>query len=73
MARWPPLDGDSVGLVRFRIEREGWDDPIRFGADWARAAQGSSTFSPLALFDARQPRALHGLAFEPRSVDAHVE
>ena len=34
---------------------------------------GSSAFSPLALFDERQPRALCGLAFEPQSVVAHVD
>ena len=30
-------------------------------------------FSSLALFDMGRPRALHGSAFEPRLVIAHVE
>ena len=72
MARCPPLDGDSMGMARGLGSNEKVD-PVCFGAAWARAAQGSSTFSPLALFDVRQPRALRVSAFEPRSVVAHVE
>ena len=59
--------------LEVRIEREGRDDPVRFGTDWARAAGAHLRFSPLALFDMKRPRALRGSAFEPRSVAAHIE
>ena len=39
----------------------------------ARATRAHLRFSPLALFDARRPQALRGLAFEPRSVVSYVE
>ena len=39
----------------------------------ARATGAHLCFSPLALFDARRPRALRGVAFEPQSVTAHIK
>ena len=59
--------------LEVRIEREGQDDPVHFRVDQAGAAGAHLRFSPLALFDARQPRALRGPAFEPRSVVARIE
>ena len=59
--------------LEIRIEREGLRWPCLLRSRLGQGHYGSSVFSPLALFDARWPRALRGPAFEPRSVVAHVE
>ena len=63
-----------MGLVRGLGSNEKDEMTLSASGQTGQGLHGAHLrFSPLALFDVGQPRALRGIAFEPWSVVAHVE